>query len=309
MSNNIIIIFFSSADHRNIEVTLINLNTVVRSMYGSMIEFRGEVKNDINSLREDLNALNDSVSNLSMCLHEHKKHVAGELNDLQDNITHQLEKIQNAVTNIIGPYTCGGAGGWRRVVYLDMTDPCATCPSGWRLTGNSCGRATDGTNTCDSATFPVTGGEYSRICGRIRGYQWGRTDAFYHSRQVATIDGAYVDGVSVTHGTPRKHIWTFAATISSNPFSTRSCPCDSSIRIIVPSFVGKDYFCESGVNDALWDGENCLPSSICCSRCNPPYFIKQLPTSTTDDIEARICLSERKSNEDITVELVEVYVQ
>jgi len=26
-------------------------------------------------------------------------------------------------------------GGWRRVVYLDMTDPSTTCPSGWQLTG------------------------------------------------------------------------------------------------------------------------------------------------------------------------------
>ena len=103
-----------------------------------------------------------------------------------------------------------------------------------------------------------------------------------------------------------------------------SVPCDASIEIRVPPFVGEDYFCESGVNrpwvggrtddilhcnDTLWDGEDCLPSSTCCSRRNPPYFLKQLPTSTTDDIEARICLDERKSNEDIAVELVELYVQ
>ena len=28
------------------------------------------------------------------------------------------------------------------------------------------------------------------------------------------INGNYVDGVSLTHGAPRQHIWTFAATVS-----------------------------------------------------------------------------------------------
>ena len=65
-----------------------------------------------------------------------------------------------------------------------MTDPSTTCPSGWNATGFSkrtCGRATDGQDTCDSVQF-FTGAEYSRVCGRIRAYQWGITEAFrnYH---------------------------------------------------------------------------------------------------------------------------------
>ena len=254
--------------------------------------------------------------------------------NMYDNLTHQLEKIQDDATNIhdeLG-YSCGGTGGWRRVVYLDMTNPNTTCPSGWNMTGFSkrtCARATDGTNTCDSATFPVRGGEYGRICGRIRAYQWGSPDAFaaYSSQPPFTIGSAYVDGVSVTHGTPRNHIWTFAAGVSeSQPFTLSTCPCDGSSGKHAPTFVGEDHFCESGLhepwtagsgqykiysNDILWDGKDCLPSSTCCSRrtCNPPYFVKQLPTSTTDDIEARICLDELSSNENIAVELVELYVQ
>ena len=363
-------------------------------MYGSIIEFRAEVKKEIKSLRDDLIALNDSVSNLSVCLQEHKKQTETELSDLhtsldfiqdnrtsqiaqlqtffnsthskldsltattaqlfdhhlqanisdvecldteqslelhqnlQNNITHHLKKIQDDVTFIREKYWCGGTGGWSRVVYLDMTNPSTTCPSGWQLTGYSkrtCGRATDGTNTCDSATFPVRGGEYTRICGRIRAYQWGSLDGFanYYRELVTTIDGVYVEGVSVTHGTPRNHIWTFAAGLSEDD-PTRSvsvCPCDASIKRSIPSFIGDDYFCESGLhepwpgtsvfypNDTLWDGEDCLPSSTCCSRRNPPYFVKQLPTSTTDDIEARICLNQALSDENIAVELVELYVQ
>ena len=247
--------------------------------------------------------------------------------NLQNNLTHQLESIQSGLDTLIGPYTCGGTGGWRRVVYLDMTDSSTTCPSGWQLTGYSkrtCGRVSTGRYSCDSATFPVSGGEYTRVCGRIKAYQWGATRSIFdYLRDYMAIDGAYVSGVSVTHGSPRQHIWTFAAGLSEgNPTLIHSCPCDASIDISVPPFVGEDYFCESGVNgawrngpytlysnDTLWDGEDCLPSSRCCSQHNPPYFIKQLPTPTTDYIEARVCLYYISSQGNIAVELVELYVQ
>ena len=87
--------------------------------------------------------------------------------NMQDNLTQQLEKIQDDVTFIREQHPCGG-NGWRRIAYLNMTNPHTTCPSGWKLTGYSkrtCGRVSTGGNTCDSATFPVSGGQYSRICG------------------------------------------------------------------------------------------------------------------------------------------------
>ena len=247
---------------------------------------------------------------------------------LQDNLTHQLETIKDCIESL-PVYSCGGTGGWRRVVYLDMTDPHTTCPSGWNMTRYSkrtCGRNSTGRLTCDSATFPVSGGKYSSVCGRIKAYQWGATQGFrsYHHRVVTTIDGDYADGVSVTHGTPRNHIWTFVAGLSEvNPTYNEVCPCDTTRTIRIPSYVGNDYFCESGVNeewwssnnyifhpnDTLWDGEDCLPSSTCCSQHNPPYFTKQLPNTTTDDIEARICMRPSLSDSNLAVELVELYVQ
>ena len=247
--------------------------------------------------------------------------------NMQDNITQQLETIKDCIESP-PVYTCGGTGGWRRVVYLDMTNPCTPCPSGWNMTGYSkrtCGRVSTGGNTCDSATFPVSGGQYSRICGRITAYQWGQPDAFHNRGR--SIDEAYACGVSVTHGTPRNHIWTFVAGTSEGDtlFGTNyACPCDGGSYNNVPQFVGNDYFCESGVNepwngsrheyilhsnDLLWDGEDCLPSSTCCSLHNPPCFVKQLPTSTTDDIEARICVDDGIQWTNIAVELVELYVQ
>ena len=96
------------------------------------------------------------------------------------------------------------------------------------------------------------------------------------------------------------------------------CPCDAVINIAIPPFVGGDYFCESrqkasatsGIfhsDDPLWDGRDCASRSTCCSFNNPPYFTKQLPSPTTDDIEARIC--QKDGVEDSPIELIELYVQ
>ena len=222
-------------------------------------------------------------------------------------------------------HMCGGTGGWRRVVYLNITEPTSTCPSGWNITGYSkrtCGKASDVSRSCDSAIFPVYGGQYSSVCGRIKAYQWGSTDAFwyYHDGHATTIDEDYVDGVSLTHGSPRQHIWTIAAGATEiQPTSKKVCPCDANINIMVPAFVGEDYFCESAneeyeshnilySDDPLWDGENCRSSSTCCTFNSPPYFVKHLPAPTSDDIEVRICLS-GADDENVAVEEVELYVR
>ena len=51
-------------------------------------------------------------------------------------------------------YERGGTGGWRRVAYLNMTDPNTKCPFGWRLTSHSkrtCGRINRNSYSRDSA--------------------------------------------------------------------------------------------------------------------------------------------------------------
>ena len=280
------------------------VHTVSEAVQNINIRLVTRALGELRSLKEDLTCLKESVRSL----------------------THQLETVQYYLESdpSLPVHTCGGTKGWRRVVYLDMTDPSTTCPSGWQLTGHSkrtCGRVSTQDLACDSVTFPVSGGEYSRVCGRIKAYQYGSTDGFeaYHDGDVTTIDGAYVAGVSLTLGTPRRHIWTFAAGITEAE-PTRSngdqCPCDASITIRVPPFTGNDYFCESGANarrsggfhsdDPLWDGQNCISSSTCCSFNTPPYFIKQLPTHSTENIEARLC---QLDGDDSPVELVELYVQ
>ena len=163
------------------------------------------------------------------------------------------------------------------------------------------------------------------MCGRIRGYQFGATDAFWAYRCVNGIDGYYVAGVSLTHGGAgsRQHIWTFAAGLTEvdTHYLVQSCPCDAHNYDLVPAFVGDDFFCESGINsqwssqfifhpdDVLWDGQNCTSNSTCCQLNNSPWFMKNLTNATTDDIELRICTDSVPDRDDVPLELIELYVQ
>ena len=206
-----------------------------------------------------------------------------------------------------------------------MTDTSYNCPTELSLTSYSkrtCGRSHTNSG-CSSTTFNVGDLSYSQVCGIIRKYQFGATSGFFG---VGTgINNNYVEGVSLTHGGAgnRQHIWTFAAGLSevTTTWPNEGCPCDTAAPSVVPSFVGNDYFCESGVHsewnlnfilyasDVLWDGQDCLSSSTCCQFNSPPWFTKNLPTATTDDIELRICVEHTPSIEDVPIELIELYVQ
>ena len=155
--------------------------------------------------------------------------------------------------------SCSGTGGWTRVAYLNMTDPSQQCPSAWTLQTRSseprrlCGRGSSSAS-CESVTYNTFGMNYSHVCGRVIGYQYHLTVAFHFLGQVPqSIEGYYVNGISLTHGSPggRQHIWTFAAGYvenNSSHYPANSCPCADRATALsfVPSFVGNDYFCESG---------------------------------------------------------------
>ena len=282
---------------------------------------RGSMGEDLNDIKTELSGVSNTTQGLCDKIEEHDADITAELMDLSEYLIPQSS------------HKCGGTGGWRRAIYLDMTDPNTECPSGWSIitsdSKRTCGRASTRQYTCDSVFFPVSGGPYSQVCGRIRAYQSGRTQAFhgYIVDGYNTIDSIYFDGVAIMYGSPRQHIWTFANGRWENDTTHRSynCPCDTSGDIPIPPFVGEDYFCESGYvypgyrssalertfhsNDILWDGEDCHSSSSCCSLHNPPCFTKSLGQSTTDDLELRMCnyLPIRNSNK--AVELVELYVK
>ena len=214
-----------------------------------------------------------------------------------------------------------------QVVKLDMTNSSHQCPPGTTLRTDLprrlCGSGTSG--DCSSTIFDLSGIEYSQVCGKIIGYQDETPDAFGQPSQPISIDSAYVEGISLTHGSnPRKHIWTFAAALDEvgDGHPSLNCPCTnrdlSSSATPPPSFVGDDYFCDTGSaepfqhifygDDPLWDGAGCGPLNDCCTLNNPPWFRKQLPSATADDIEMRICRSPTP-DEDTPVEVIEIHVQ
>ena len=227
--------------------------------------------------------------------------------------------------------SCGGiTGGWMRVAKLNMTNSSHTCPAGLKLLTTPkrlCTRVTDVVG-CSSATFNLHGIRYTHVCGKIIGYQQGTPDAFgpywwnkHHNNRNLTIDNKYVEGISLTHGhNPRKHIWTFAAALDEVQKNHNVCPCTNihnTVTIPIPPYVGSDYFCDTASetiaqnkfypNDPLWDGQGCGRLNTCCSFNSPPWFMKELPSSTSDDIEMRLCAS-RHHHEDIIFEVIELFV-
>ena len=225
--------------------------------------------------------------------------------------------------------SCNTTGGWMRVANLDMIDSNQNCPDGFRLVNRTtpstrtCGRP--GPAGCVSTTYPTYGVEYSRVCGRVIGYQDKSPDAFapYFVNTTVTIDDVYVDSVSLTHGqSPHQHIWTFANANDETKSDHSVCPCtrpDRNYTGVVPPFIGQNYFCETGSrqaysfifysDDPVWDGQGCGSNSTCCQFNNPPWFCKQLPHPTTNDIELRICGNQHTSDEDTPLEIVEIFVQ
>uniref|UniRef100_A0A1X7UP00 Fibrinogen C-terminal domain-containing protein n=1 Tax=Amphimedon queenslandica TaxID=400682 RepID=A0A1X7UP00_AMPQE len=213
---------------------------------------------------------------------------------------------------------CGSRGGWTRLAYLNMSDSTVNCPSGFRLYQSggvrACGRPVTSIGGCVSVQFPSNGISYSQICGRVTGYQYRSTDARVNSNN---LDYYYVDGVSITRGSPRQHVWTLIAGWTD---SQASCNCNEKLQP-----VGYHYYCESGnpTNDAdrpilftgdpLWDGQSCgVYEEACCSApaAGAPWFHRDYGnTTTTDYIELRVCADEGTDNEDVTVGLYEIYVK
>ena len=178
------------------------------------------------------------------------------------------------------------------------------CLGEWRKATQSmvsfCRVTSDGHHTCSSASFSTNGMSYQRVCGRVRGYQKGYTFGFFgsHTGCSRTIDDAYVSGLSITYGSnPRKHIWTFASGLNeTNRSYSLNCPCAVYPGNNPLSFVGNNYYCESGsvdhptaityyFNDILWDGSGCLYNNQCCDYTTQPWFYRQLNQTTQHDIE------------------------
>ena len=201
--------------------------------------------------------------------------------------------------------SCGThTGGWTKVAFLDMTDSNHQCPHGLIQRTDS-GKRTcvrnDASAGCTSVELSTAGIQYSKVCGRVIAYQFGTSDGFSSD----DINSTYLDGVSLTHGSSRQHIWSFV---------TGYAFCDGCRVNDRPGSVGNDFFCDTGTSDAasangvfyddnpLWDGNG-------CTNTDDPYFLKTSSQPTTNNIEMRVCRDQEGGDEDIAIEIVEIYVQ
>ena len=198
------------------------------------------------------------------------------------------------------------------------------CPLGWdKITTPVAACIIQRSNGgCYSTNFSTLNIPYSKVCGMAVGYQKGHPDGFasdFHSTR--SINGPYVDGVSITYGILRKHIWTYAIGLTDRHNSPGyNCPCSKTPGPLPPSFVNNNYYCESGTalrapivgyftDNPVWDGEGCSTDNSCCADASLPWFYRQIPMTVNDDIETRICSDESSYSEDVLVKELQLYVQ
>ena len=215
------------------------------------------------------------------CLSTEQRNIA--LQKVEDNV------YQYLFNGSIVPQC--GEGIWYRIAYLNMTDPSQQCPSAWREYNTNQFRAWGRPNSTvasrPSQIFPISC-QYSKVCGRVIGIQVASPDAFYDGMG-SGINENYMDGVSITRGSPRHHIWSYVGSISE--IFNNVCPCTYSSATQPQAFVGSNYYCESGnptrdwvgqvfPNDKLWDGEQCSHEGTCCTGTNtPPWFSVNLSST------------------------------
>jgi len=189
--------------------------------------------------------------------------------------------------------SCGGlAGGWMRVADLNPED----CPDGLKPEANrsqvrGCVAKTDEPG-CAFVFYQTHNVLYSKVCVKVRGYGLGTFDGLYHQGNLrsSNIMSNYLDGVSITANA--YHIWSF---IAGNCMITNK-----------PAFINYDWSC---------DGTHCNAGRFCSNLWNSVLsgedtpFLKLLPAPISSDIIVRVCRDEPRSNEDIAITELELYVQ
>ena len=124
-------------------------------------------------------------------------------------------------------------------------------------------------------------------------------DGFHGPSDITTttsIDGAYVDGVSITHGSAgsRQHVWSLTGGFT--PALEWRCPSDGGDS--PPSFVGSNYACvRSMYSPPGW------------ASVSTATFTHTGSGSTTSAVDIRIMLDQGSSDEDAGVDSVLLYVR
>ena len=130
-------------------------------------------------------------------------------------------------------------------------------------------------------------------------------DAFGTGSSSEPLSGNYVDGVSITYGSPPNHLWTYAAGLSEDGGHNVNfaCPCNTNgVPGTVPSY------CEAVISgdtpsirpgwitdDPLWNGMLCRGTEgPCCTSTSLPWFNRNMLNPTADDILIRLCVDQSR---------------
>ncbi len=193
---------------------------------------------------------------------------------------------------------------WIKLSSIDMDNSSHSCPSPWIMVTSPSRLCAS--SSCDSIVSLSVNAPYSRIRGKVIGNATGLPDGFHQHVSNPSIEMGYLDGVSITHGHPRQHVWSLTTSPYEDYFS--QCPCRRTGQGTLPQFVGSHYFCEKPHNGPLWDGQDCNSAS-CCAFNSPPWFDVTIPVTTSDAIELRICSDEAFWDERIFIKKMIILVQ
>ena len=294
-------------------ITLVSIALSITT-YSRLISEQSTLQSQLNKANNDITS---AVFTQLATTHSNTSQMLTKLDTkINDFISVQMQNTRMEPQSICGP------GLWYRVAYLNMTDPSQQCPPAWREYNENgiraCGRLTVTGGSCATKCC-LTSNQYSRVCGRVIGYQDSTPDAFNVQNNEIGLDG-----VTIIYGPQNHHVWSYVAGEQETSNSPSTCPCShaNDKARMSPQYIGDNYYCESGnptnsnhnnqflSEDKLWDGQECEHEGDCCNSTNsPPWFSVQLPAPTTDTIEVSICCDQDTSDEDTPVELIEIYVQ
>ncbi len=197
-----------------------NLNTSL-----SLRDIHEEFNAAINNIYNIIDNITDYYfSSCSQALSKDSSYLSG--NYILRSSTGALRSVYCDMNNTFG----GDSKGWMRVARLDVNN----CPNGFMThmygTINTCIVAEDNAG-CTEIVYTTFKIIYTKITGRIRGFQIGSLNGFmniFAFVRSTNISKNYVDGVSVTSN--NEHVWTFAA----------GCDCNSR----KPDTISSNYTCD-----------------------------------------------------------------
>ena len=304
----------TNALERNISEQLSEIsNNTITKLQSLNSEIREEIMNASNISITAINTLTDGLASGIQDLHTFDSCATVSAFPIQlpsgmYNISSSDSIASKEYCSTSIAFLCNGVPRrWRRIAFLNtINEP--GCPDTFEVrVPNSnprlC-RRTATTQGCNSVMYHSNDMSYSQVCGTVRVHPEGSPDGF----DTFNDDSIYVDGVYFTYGdsSNRNHIWTYTAATTVGS-STRGCDqCNHEKPSNIP---GTNFTCTSA---HCSDADNCFPNTLWGNEAQQCFgnetFYRQLSESTTDDIEMRVCRDQRRSDEDILISFVELYV-